>query len=80
MDRGAVGATRATDRGTCHRCGWTGHVTKVRARERRAVAVSGIGLRLCDECLADLHRRTADVSGDRVTRTGHHHSPRRHVA
>jgi hypothetical protein len=40
--------------GTCHRCGWSGPVAKVRRSQRAKLQVGHQYGRLCDDCLNDL--------------------------
>jgi len=81
VERDALKSHRAARTGTCHRCGWTGTTLKVRASERRAISFPGIGLRLCEECLTDLHRNTDVLVGHRHARNVHlYPAHKRHVA
>jgi ribosomal protein L34E len=40
--------------GTCHRCGWSGPVDKVRRSQRANLQVGRQYGRLCDDCMKDL--------------------------
>jgi hypothetical protein len=42
--------------GACHRCGWSGPVTKVRRRDRRALGTRHAFGRLCADCVDELRR------------------------
>jgi len=48
--------------GVCHRCGWTGPVSKVRRVDRKSLKTGRTFGRLCDECIDDLlrHQATGD--------------------
>ena len=48
--------------GTCHRCGWRGHVAKITRRERRAFAGDRTFTRLCDECILELLHGRPEVA------------------
>lgn len=67
--------------GVCHRCGWSGPVSKVRRRDRKLFNIGRTYGRLCSECVEALVGReqaqSIAVSGSRA---GHVPGRARHVA
>jgi len=56
--------------GVCHRCGWSGSVTKVGRRDRSHLKSSQVYGRLCDECIDDLLRDQGPSRGAGEPATG----------
>jgi hypothetical protein len=52
----ALGGRRLRRRrlGVCHRCGWTGLVSRVGREDRRRIGMGRALGRLCDDCFVDL--------------------------
>ena len=62
--------------GVCHRCGWTGSVSKVNRADRKRLKSGRSFGRLCDECIDELlrHQATGDTQTPRkVTLKGMRH-------
>ena len=53
---------------SCHRCGWTGPVVKVRHRDRKLLGTGRAYRRLCTDCIESLYRSrtTGQRSGTEV--------------
>jgi hypothetical protein len=45
--------------GTCHRCAWSGHVSKLGRSDRKRLDIARRYGRLCPNCAADLVRQQA---------------------
>jgi len=56
--------------GVCHRCGWSGSVTKVGRRLRAQFRTSQVYGRLCDECIQDLLRGEGSARSEQVPGSG----------
>jgi len=53
--------------GVCHRCGWSGYVTKFRRRDRKLVGIGRTYGRLCQQCFDEL---LANQSAPEGTKAG----------
>ena len=53
--------------GTCHRCGWSGPVSRVPVRTRRASGLDHSIRRICTECAVDVR-----VPSGSPVAVGHH--------
>ena len=54
--------------GVCHRCGWTGPVSKVGRVDRKRLKAGKSFGRLCDECIDDLLRQQSAGEGTQAHR------------
>ncbi len=59
----ARGRPRKHRPGVCHRCGWSGPVSKVRRADRRRTGTGRAFGRLCEECFGVLFGERPAASG-----------------
>ena len=55
--------------GTCHRCGWSGKVSKVSRKRRKGLSIGRKYGRLCPDCVTDL--TNSGTGGQGSSKAGH---------